>query len=163
VQKRKTYTPSEVFDGWYQHDIMYGAGAGLDKLNADNRVLQHLSARLISRQTARAQIDYLTDDSSEQEKIDAENVLDALLQRFATDPSTVLSLLSTVGTSMEQKGLTLTQALQAVQEQMQAAEQAQQQPQVPGQEALPAGQTATVQPAPAPALPSAPVQQVFVR
>jgi hypothetical protein len=166
VQKRNTYTPSEVFDGWYQHDIMYGAGAGLDKLNADNRILQHLSARLISRQTARAQIDYLTDDSSEQEKIDAENVLDALLQRFATDPSTVMSILATVGTQMEKQGLTLTEALEKVQEQMQAAEQAQQQQALPAGapgEALPAGQTGTVANAPAPALPSAPVQQVFVR
>lgn len=180
VGKKRTYMPSKDIDGWYYHTVEYGAGAGLDKLNTDNRVLNHVAGRLIDRGTAREQIDYLDDSNSIQEKIDAENIGDALLQRFAVDPSTPLSSLAKISVIMEEEGLSKTEALKVVAPELFAAEQAAQpqQPMQPGMEdggpggpgpaedmqpptaegALPAegaGET------PVPTLPSAPMQQLF--
>lgn len=173
VGKKKTYTPSKDIDGWYYHTVEFGAGAGLDKLNTDNRVLNHVAGRLIDRGTAREQIDYLDDSSSIDEKIDAENVSDALMQRLATDPSTPISTLAQVNILMRTQGLSLIDALSVVVPDLVAAEQAAQPqapaPPLPGQEpgaeevvpaegALPAegiGET------PVPVLPKAPLQQLF--
>jgi hypothetical protein len=162
VGKKKTYTPTKDIDGWYHHEITYGAGAGLDKLNADGRVLNHLSARLIPRSVARQQIDYLSDSTSVDEDIDAENVKDALLQRFATDPRTPMSALANVASAMEDDGLSLVQALKAIVPELVTAEQ---QVQGAAGEAAPAGAPAEpgIAAAPAPSLPQAPLQQVLVR
>ena len=99
----------------------------------------------------------MTDDTSEQDDIDAENIIDALLQRFATDPATPMSVLAQVMTSMGEEGLSLVQAMSKAAPQMVQTEQAAQ----PGAEELPA--EPTIAPATAPRLPSAPLQQVFVR
>ena len=177
VGKKKTYMPSKDIDGWHYHTIEFGAGAGLNKLNTDNRVINHIAARLIDRGTGREQIDYLSDSSSVQEKIDAENVDDALLQRFATDPNTPLSSLAKLSVLMKKEGMSQTEALAIVAPELFAAEQAAM-PQQPGMEpgAMQPGQTPMDmgeqgQPIPAegtgqtptPVLPRAPMTQVFVR
>ncbi len=111
VAGKKTYTPTEDIKGWYFHEVKFGAGAGLDRLNADTRVLNHLSARLISRQEARSEIDYLDDSASSQDKIDRENLQDVIFQRLVSDPATPLPMIAPLLLSM-QEGLSLTEALQ---------------------------------------------------
>jgi hypothetical protein len=164
VGKKKTYMPSRDIDGWYYHTIEFGASAGLDRLNGDTRVLNHLSARLIDRGTARDQIDYLDDSITIQEKIDRENVADALLQRFATDPSVPLSSLAKVYQAMGEGG-DLVEAMAQVVPELVAAEQAAQ-PQTGGPTAPEPGtppEQAPAAAAPDVRLPQAPLQQVFVR
>jgi hypothetical protein len=164
VGKKKMYTPSKDIDGWYHHTIEFGATAGLDRVNGDTRVLNHLSARLIDRGTARDQIDYLDDDTSIQEKIDRENVADALLQRFATDPATPISSLANIWLKMGSGG-SLVAAMEEVVPELVAAEQASQpqagapaaaEPGAPPPEGAPAGTAPDVK------LPQAPYQAVFV-
>lgn len=85
VGDKKDYTPSRAIKGQYASQVMYGAGAGLDRMNADVRVLQHLGAGLISRETARKQIEYLSPDGEEHDRINREMAESALVQKFLTE------------------------------------------------------------------------------
>lgn len=85
VGPKKEYTPSSAIKGLYECQVMYGAGAGLDRMNADVRVLQHLGAGLISRETARKQIEYLSPDGEEHDRINREMAESALAQKFLTE------------------------------------------------------------------------------
>jgi hypothetical protein len=166
VGKQKSYTPSKDIDGWYYHTIEFGATAGLDRVNGDTRVLNHLSARLIDRGTARDQIDYLDDDTQTQDKIDRENLGDAILQRFATDVNVPLS--SAIKVFLAMDGDSLVEAFKEAVPELVAAEQAAQ-PQTGGPTAPeagtppPEGGATPNAPVPAVTLPRAPLQQVFVK
>lgn len=85
VGRRKTYVPKRDIGGKYYTQVIYGAGAGLDRLNADVRVLQHMSMGLISKETAREQIDYLPQDGEEQDRINRELAETALVQKFLAE------------------------------------------------------------------------------
>lgn len=85
VGPKKEYTPASAIKGMYDSQVMYGAGAGLDRMNADVRVLQHLGAGLISRETARKQIEYLSPDGEEHDRINREMAESALAQKFLTE------------------------------------------------------------------------------
>lgn len=173
VQRKKTYTPTKDIDGWYFHTIEFGASAGLDKLNADNRVLNLVAGRIIDRGTAQEQVDFLSDSSSIQEKIDNENINDALLQRYATDPTTPFSSLLQVSVLMKRDGNSFIEALEKVAPEVIAAEQAaiqQANPnagapgEVPTEEGAPPAEglpAEGVGETPVPKLPSAPMQQLF--
>lgn len=124
VAGKRMYLPSEDIDGWYLHEVKFGAGAGLDRLNADTRVMNHLAGRLISREEARAEIDYLDDSASSQDKINRELLADALMQRFVQDPNTPMSSLAGVWLAMMQDGKSFDEALAEVVPQLLAAEQA---------------------------------------
>lgn len=173
VGKKKTYVPRTDIDGWYYHTVEFGATAGLDRVNGDTRVLNHLSARLIDRGTARDNIDYLDDDTSIQEKIDRENLADALLQRVATDPNTPLSTLAKTIIAMGQGG-SMVEALEEIVPELVAAEQAAQTqpgtgpqtapPGTPEPEGVPTGAPGGPGALPSQVrLPQAPLQQVFVK
>jgi hypothetical protein len=91
VGDKTTYTPSKDIKGVYAHRVLFGAAAGLDRQYADVRVLQHVGSGLISKKTARGQLDYLDDPTSEQNYIDQEQLATVLFQRFSADPNTPLS------------------------------------------------------------------------
>jgi hypothetical protein len=82
---KKTYTPEKAIDGKYYNMVTYGAGSGLDRANADVRVLQHQGAGIISKETAREQVDFITDPSEEQAKIERETTASALMQKILTE------------------------------------------------------------------------------
>ena len=154
VSGKKMYTPSEDIDGWYLHEVKFGAGAGLDRLNADTRVLNHLTARLISRQEARAEIDYLDDSASSQDKIDQENLQDVIFQRLVSDPATPIAAIAPIWLLMKQEGKSLEEALQEkMPELLEAAAAAQQQAGAPlpaaGGEVPPEGAAPAEGPSPA--------------
>ena len=114
VGQKKTYTPSKDIAGNYHHRILFGAAAGLDRQYADVRVLQHAGARFISRRTARTQLDYLDDPTSEQDVIDFEQMGDVLFQRFVANPQTPDSELAEAMAMMgEGKSLAETMAAMA--------------------------------------------------
>lgn len=114
VGNKATYKPTSDIKGEYTHRVVYGATSGLRPIDADVRVLQHLGAKLISKDTAREQIDYLSDMISEQDKIDREGLAEIIFQRFASsqDPE-ALALTALVFLQME-KGLTLIESIKAV-------------------------------------------------
>lgn len=136
VAGKATYLPSKDIGGWYFHEVKFGAASGVGPLNADTRVLNHLAARLISREEARAEIDYLDDSASSQDKIDRENLADAILQRFVRDPATPMSSLVRTWLEMKQGGESFEDALEKIVPELLAAEQAAQ-PQMPGAPGVP--------------------------
>ena len=145
VDKQRKYLPSKDIKGRYDVKVIYGAGAGLDRLNADVRVLQHQGAGLISRETARNQIDYLTDPAGEPDKIEREAAATALLQKFLAElpPDQLADIYLDMA-----DGRSLAEAVKAFREQQQlVSETAQPQPgQMPGIEgAPPADQAAMAQ------------------
>ena len=167
VDNQKNYTPSEDIKGWYFHEVKFGAGAGLDRLNADARVQNHLAARLISRETAMREIDYLDHMVNEQDKIDRENLADALLQRFVRDPATPLSAMAKTWLQMKIEGKSLEEALEETVPELLAAEQAAQAAAAPpGAPVAPEGLAPEGAPAGAEelgevTLPFPPLQQLF--
>lgn len=134
VGAKDTYKPKVDIGGWHYTQVIYGAAAGLDRLNADVRVLQHKGAGLISEETAREQIDYLTDATSEREKIEREAVANAILQKFAGDPAVPVGILIEIH-AIQAKGKSFTEALAAVQAKLEAQAAAQQQAAAPAQAA----------------------------
>lgn len=165
VAKKVMYTPEDMGD-WYTHTIQYGAAAGLNRAEADNRIAMHLTQRLIDRTTARQQLDYLDDVSTVQDRIDEENLSDAFFQRFAADPNTPQSLMAKAIIIMS-KGKSFIEALEEIQPDLFAAEQAAQAAQAPappqgGEVAAPEqgmGGGGSIQPS----LPIPPTNQVVTR
>lgn len=131
VGPKKTYKPSSTIDGQYLNTVIYGAGGGLDRMNADVRVLQHLSAGLISRETAREQIEYLPQDGEENDRIEREMAGSALAQKFLTEAP--WDLVAQVYARMDD-GRSLAEAIKDVMAQQQQ-QQEQQQPTSPTLEA----------------------------
>jgi hypothetical protein len=140
VGKKKTYTPGADIDGVYEHRILFGAAAGMDRQYADVRVLQHVGSGLISKQTARGQLDYLDDPTSEQNYIDKEQLSTVLFQRFSADPNTPLSAVAEALVEMG-KGKDLVEVMEAQAAKMlQREEELKQQALGAGTEQLPAGE-----------------------
>ncbi|HSE44859.1 MAG TPA: hypothetical protein VLA89_05980, partial [Gemmatimonadales bacterium] len=136
VGKKKEYTPSRDIRGQYDSQVLYGAGAGLDRLNADVRVLQHLGAGLISRETARGQIDYLAQDGEQADQINREMAESAMAQKFLTEApwEVVAQAWKKMG-----EGLSLPDAIQKVVEEQEGVPGATPAPQAPGP--APAGES----------------------
>lgn len=127
VGKKKEYTPVRDIRGRYDSLVLYGAGAGLDRMNADVRIIQHLSTGLISRETAREQIDYLAQDGEENDRIQKEMAETALVQKFLTEAP--WNVISEVYALMAETGKPLPEAITQI-----MGEQQEQQagPPVPG-------------------------------
>ena len=169
INGQKMYKPSEVFGETEFHEVTFGAGAGLDRLNQDSRVANHYTLGLISKETARGQIDYLADMTSEQEKSDRDAFAEAIKQRFLRDPSQPMSAVVQAFLMLED-GKSMTEALKKVLPDLQAQEQAMLQQGaggIPEGQGLPGGGVEPGQPAPAPAVeefaPPFPMQQVINR
>lgn len=168
VGRKVTYTPSTDMGEYTTHTIEFGAAAGLNRSEADNRIAMHLTQRLIDKQTARQQLDYIEDISTVQDRIDEENLQDAFFQRFAADPNTPQSVMAQVLIDMN-KGDSFVEALTKAQPALLQHEQAQQTPPTPGQvgptdvtapdQGQGLGGGGSIQPA----LPVAPTNQVVTR
>jgi hypothetical protein len=85
VGRKITYTPKKDIGSFYANKVIYGAGAGLDRLNADVRILQFKGAGMLSAESAGEQIDFISDPVGEQEKVQREAVESAALQKFLQD------------------------------------------------------------------------------
>ena len=119
VDKKRDYTPGKDIAGNYDVRVVYGAGAGLDRLNADVRVLNHFTSGLISDDTARNQIDYLTDPAGEPDRIEKGLVRKAFMQ--TTLPSLPPDIMADVLIAMED-GDSLREAVQKVRDRIAAAQ-----------------------------------------
>lgn len=85
VGNKKTYSPSRDIKEVYFNRVMYGAGAGMDRMTADVRVMQHKGNGIISAETAREQVDYLDDPREEADRIEKEAAAGALMQKLLTE------------------------------------------------------------------------------
>lgn len=139
VGKKSAYLPSKDVGDKTAIRVMYGAGAGLSRQNADTRILNLLGARIIDRGTARDNIEFLRDRTDIQDKIEMENAEDALQQLFWPDPAVPIDLKFQVKRSMSEEGLSLTDAWEKVREEFEkqqaaqtAAQAEQAQPTAPG-------------------------------
>jgi hypothetical protein len=113
VGKKKTYSVKDIPEK-PMTKVIYGAGAGLDRLNADTRVLQHLGAGLISLETAREQIDYVSHDGEEQNRIEKETVQKVMVQKFLEEAPWQLA--GKVSEIMDKEGVNLNEAIALVAE-----------------------------------------------
>lgn len=132
VEKQSTYVPSRDIDGRYDVEVIYGVGAGLDRLNADVRLLQFKGAGILSDETVRANIEFLKDPAAEPDRIEREEVARAIRQRFLTDPSIQFDFIAEVLAEQRKNGLSLVDAVAVVRQRMQA-----QAPAAPAEEELP--------------------------
>lgn len=137
VGKKRTYTPGSDIDGYHFCRVQFGAMQGITKLDADVRVLNHKGAGLISDKTAREQIDYLDDATSEQDYIDAETMRASFLQRIATDPNVPPHIIAQI-ILHQADGDSLIEAIKKVQPDL--VNMQQQQAAAAGPEQLPAAQ-----------------------
>jgi hypothetical protein len=85
IGRKTTYLPSRDIAGNYRNDVTYGAGSGLDQQSADVRTLQLLGSHVISLDTAREQINFITDPDGEGDKVDIEQTMNAVMQKFMSD------------------------------------------------------------------------------
>ena len=148
------YKPSRDIDGDYTVDVQYGLMAGLDPNRALVFGLQARGDKLISRDFLRRQMPFNFNATQEEEKVETEELRDAMKQAIASyaqaipalasqgqDPSDILIKLSTV-ISERQKGTAIEVAIQkawAPQNPPPAATPAEVSPQMGQPGAVPAG------------------------
>ena len=113
VGQKTTYLPSEDFGGWYYHKVLFGAAAGLDRREADSRILQHLGAGLIPRDKAREQIDYIENDANIADDVDRDLLSTVMFQRLTSDQSVTFADLAELWVMMG-KGMSRQKALEKV-------------------------------------------------
>ena len=118
------YKPKRDIDGDYTVDVQYGLMAGLDPNRALVFGLQARGDKLISRDFLRRQMPFSFNATQEEEKIETEELRDAMKQAIASyaqaipalvtqgqDPGNILRQLSTV-ISERQKGTAIEIAIQ---------------------------------------------------
>jgi hypothetical protein len=118
------YKPGRDINGDYTVDVQYGLMAGLDPNRALVFGLQARGDKLISRDFLRRQMPFSFNATQEEEKVETEELRDAMKQAIASyaqaipalasqgqDPSDILMKLSTV-ISQRQKGVVIEQAIQ---------------------------------------------------
>jgi hypothetical protein len=118
------YKPARDIDGDYTVDVQYGLMAGLDPNRALVFGLQARGDKLISRDFLRRQMPFNFNATQEEEKVETEELRDAMKQAIASyaqaipalasqgqDPSDILMKLSTV-ISERQKGTSIEDAIQ---------------------------------------------------
>lgn len=110
VGKKNSYVPEKDIPEGVKVQVVYGAGAGLDAMAADTRVLQHLGAKLISKETSREHIDYIPEDAEEGDRILREDMQDAMVGKFleGADWQTI----SSVYMAMSDEGVPIAEAIQ---------------------------------------------------
>jgi len=119
VGKRKSYSPELAIKGRHINTVTYGAGAGLDRLNADVRIIQHQGAGIISRETAREHIDFLLDPAEEHARIEKEATEGALMQKLLSEAPVEMLMDLQV---LQAEGLSLTEAIAKLREREAPAE-----------------------------------------
>lgn len=83
VPYKLKYTPSKDIAGDYSIDVRYGMAAGLDANRALVFLLQVLGGGLLSKDTIRRELPFAIDITQEEQRIEAENMRDALVQAMA--------------------------------------------------------------------------------
>ena len=118
VGKKKTYTPGRDIDGRRELAVAYGAGAGLDRMTTDTRMLNYYSAGIVPGRRVLAETDFVDDPEAWLDERQNEELERVALQRFAGDPTTSLDFLMTVLNKKREEGLDFVEAYTATMEEM---------------------------------------------
>jgi hypothetical protein len=121
IGRKRTYKPKADIKGNYKNQVVYGAAAGLDRMQADVRVMQLMSAGIISKQDAREQIDFVNNPEGVENRVDLETTQNIILQKFLSEAPAdqMLKLLA-----FQAQGLNLADALTKLQKEAAAAQPA---------------------------------------
>ena len=79
-KKPEIFIPSRDIAGHYENNVRYGIGAGTDPSNREMRLAMNLNQNLISRETARDEMDFLEDPAREEVRIVRQRVTDSLME-----------------------------------------------------------------------------------
>tara|TARA_R100001594_G_scaffold15041_3_gene31744 strand:- start:3901 stop:4665 length:765 start_codon:yes stop_codon:yes gene_type:complete len=79
-KKPEIFIPSRDIGGHYENNVRYGIGAGTDPANREMRLSMNLNQNLISRETARDEMDFLEDPTREEVRIVRQRVTDSLME-----------------------------------------------------------------------------------
>ena len=79
-KKPEIFIPSRDISGHYENNVRYGIGAGTDPSQREMRLAMNLNQNLISRETARDEMDFLEDPSREEVRIVRQRVTDSLME-----------------------------------------------------------------------------------
>lgn len=136
VGTKRSYIPAKDINGYYQHKVVYGGGAGLDKGMQTVRALQLWSGGrgLFPKELAMELVEEITDPVGAMKKIQREVLEDALLQRFAqtADLDQIMQAVTLMG-----DGKSLVEVSKEMQEEARRRAEAQQK-QAQGAQAAPA-------------------------
>jgi hypothetical protein len=79
-KKPENFNPEKDIAGAYEVTRSYGLGAGADPTNRETRLQLHLSSGLISKKTARGELDFLEDGDDEEKQFQKEQMIMATSQ-----------------------------------------------------------------------------------
>lgn len=123
TSNKSTYTPKTAIEGVYKTKVVYGASAGLDRLQADARLLQLYTSGIITAKTSRENLEFVEDAEQEAEEWESEQTRKAILQKLVGDPNAPFDLVFDIFAGQEE-GLSFGEAVVAArnaQRQTQAA------------------------------------------
>jgi hypothetical protein len=133
VGQKKVYTPGSAINKRYRNKVIYGAAAGLDRMQADTRVTQLVASHLISAEDGRQQIDFIRSASDTKRQIDLEMAETITMQKFLSEAP--LDELERLVLKMS-SGLTFAQAIDEINKERQQ-QPAPVEPGAPGAEGAP--------------------------
>lgn len=128
VGGKTTYTPSTDIAGEYENEVVYGAGAGLDKANQYVLALQLKGAGLVSDETIMGELSEVTDPVGEKDRIVREQMDLGLVQKFAQEAPLPMMMQARL---LMGEGKSFLEAMQELLPQAQQQQAAQQQAEAP--------------------------------
>ncbi len=167
IGDKKTYVPSKDIGEEYHVRVEYGAGAGLDRINADQRLINFNTIGALSKESVLEQTDFISDPRGEMEKIENEEMSRILLEKFLSDPAVTADIIGLVVSAKKKRGISLSEAWSEVQAELMAqqeeAAQAQAAAGVPAEAAPGAvpGAPTEAAPQPTPEFAQTPMHQVI--
>ena len=78
-KKAELFIPSRDISGHYEVNVRYGIGAGTDPSNREMRLSMNLQQGMISRETARDEMDFLDDPAKEEIRIVKQKAVDSFM------------------------------------------------------------------------------------
>ena len=110
IERKRTYLPSKEIGGRRELQVSYGAGAGLDRLTTDTRMLNYYSAGIAPGRRVLMEADFVDDPDTWLNERQDEELERVTLQRFAGDPTTSLDFLMVVLQKKRSEGLDFVDA-----------------------------------------------------
>ena len=164
VGNKRTYLPSRDIQDRHEVKVEYGAGAGLDRLNADQRLINFKTIGVLSGEAVLEQSDFVSDPRGEMERVENEEITRILLQKWLSTPDVTPEIIGMTLKLKKDRGISLAEAWAEVQAQLaeeQAAEEEAAVPPEAGLEGVPGAPAEAAAPQPSPAFASQPVHQVI--
>ena len=152
IGNKRTYLPSRDIADKYEVRVEYGAGAGLDRLNADQRLINFYTTGVLSGETMLEQTDFVANARGEIEQRENEEISRILMQKWLSSPEVTPEVIGMTVKVKEERGVSLATAWAEVSAKLaeQMAQAMEQEAAIAGEAEVPAGAPAAAQPAPQP-------------